>query len=173
LKLKVKSKKEIRAFTLMEVLLYISLVSIMLTVLVSFIGAITSSRQRSQVIADVNEQGVQVMQQITQTIRNSTLINNPPLGTPGSTVSVNVPTASLSPTIFSLSSGVIEIKEGSATAIPLTSNRVVVSNLIFTNLSRSGTKGVIKIQFTLTHTNPNNRKEFSYSETFYGAASLK
>lgn len=168
-----KSVKTKKAFTLMEVLLYVSIVSIMLVVLSTFLAAISQSRVRSQVIADVNEQGVQIMQLITQTVRNATSITVPAAAGSGSTLTVVVPTGSLSPTTFDLSSGVMRIKEGAGAVVNLTSNRVTVSSLTFTNLTRTGTFGTVRIQFTLAHTNPDNRKEFSYSETFYGTATLR
>lgn len=166
-------KREIRAFTMVEVLLYVSLVSIMLVVLSTFFGAIVQSRQRAQVIADVNEQGVQIMQILTQTIRNSTAITAPAVGVSASAATFTVTTAGLSPTVFDLNTGVIRMAEGAGTAIPLTSNRVTATSLTFTNLTRTGTKGTVRIQFTLSHVNPSNRREFNYSETFYGAATIK
>ena len=88
------------------------------------------------------------MQVITQTGRNATNINFT--------------------TAFDLSAGTIR-----QNSIALTNSRIVASNLTFTNLSRAGTPGTIRIQFTLTHINPSGRNEYNYNKTFYGSASLR
>ena len=55
----------------------------------------------------------------------------------------------------------------------ISSSRVNVSNLIFSNLSRNNTPGLVSIQFDISHVNPGNRNEFSFEKTFYGSASLR
>lgn len=165
-----KTKK---AFTLVEIILYIGLVSIMLLVITSFFGVMIQSRLRNQAIADVNEQGVQVMQIILQTVRNATAINAPTPGNSETSLSVNVNGAGLSPSVFSLNSGAIQITEGAGSAVTLSSNRVILTSLTFTNLTRSGTPGAVRVQFTLSRVNPDGRKELSYNQTFYGSASIK
>jgi len=94
------------------------------------------------------QQFVQVMQIITQTGRNATDINFT--------------------TAFDLSAGTIR-----QNSIALTNSRVVASSLTFTNLSRTGTPGAMRIQFTLAHVNPSGRNEYDYSKTFYATSTLR
>lgn len=156
-------------FTLVEVLLYTSLVVTVIIVSSVIFTIIIQSRVKNQVIAEVDHQGLQVLDIISQTIRNSDNINSPTIGLSSSSLSVN----SVAPIIFDVSGGVIRIKEGVNPEIALTNNRVIVSNLLFRNISRSGTDGNVRVSFTITHMNPGGRNEYDYSKNFFISASLR
>ena len=160
-------------FTLIELLLYVSLAAIFLIGLSVFLHASFQTRNKNQVMAEVDQQGIQVAQLITLALRNATEINSPTAGTSAAVLSITTPMSANNPTVFDLSSGVIRITEGSSPAEELTNSQVTSSSLNFQNLSRPGTPGNIKISFTLTFTSPSTRNEYSYSKTFYGSASLR
>lgn len=157
-----------RGFTLIELLLYISIISIILLATSAFLYSIINARVKNQTLSEVEGQGTQVMQILTQTIRNSALISSPANGATGTILSVNTPVAGNNPTVFDLSAGVLRMKEGTASVIPLTNSRVAVSDLSFQNLNNS-----IRIRFTITHINPGTLNEFTYSENFYGTSNLR
>lgn len=131
------------------------------------------ARVKQQTIAEIEQSGTQVMQTTTQLIRNAETINSPATGASSSTLSLDVVDAAKDPTIIELSGGVIYITEGAGSAVPLTAAPVNVDSLTFYNLSRSGTPGVVRLQFTLTYTNPSGRQEYDYTKTFYGSASVR
>ncbi len=160
-------------FTLIELLLYVAISSVLLLVISAFLSSLLQSRVKNQTIAEVEQQGVQVMQIISQTIRNAKDINSPTQGTSASSLSLDVITGANNPTVFDLSSGVVRIKEGVATAIALTNSRVTASGLSFQNLSRSNTPGTVRISYTLTHLNPSGRNEYDFTKTFIGSATLR
>jgi type II secretory pathway pseudopilin PulG len=137
-----------KGFTLIELLLYVAIIGAVVFSIAGFLSLLMQSRVKNQTIAEVEQQGVQVMQIITQAGRNAGDINF---------------TAA-----FDLSSGAI--RENS---IALTNSRVIASNLIFSNLSRAGTPGTVRIQFTITHVNPSGRNEYDYSKTFYASATIR
>lgn len=168
-----KEIKNRHGFTLVEIVLYLAIFTGILLTASSIFNTAMQSRVKSQTIAEVEQQGAQVVQLMTQTIRNATAINSPSTGASASSLSINVVSGVNSPTIFDLSTGQLRIKEGVATAVPLTNSRIVASSLIFYNLTRASTKGIISFQFTLTHVNPSNLQEYGYSKTFYGSASLR
>ena len=169
----VVNKKGAIGFTLIELLLYIGLSAGMLLAISIFLSVILQSRVDNQVVSEVEQQGWQVMNNITQTIRNSDIINSPAIGGSGAQLSLNVSNVSLSPTIFNLSGTTIFITESSNSPVNLTSSRIEASNLNFDNLSIADTPGTVKISFTLKHINPENKKEYDYTKTFYGSASLR
>lgn len=162
-----------QGFTLIELLLYVAISGVILLVISLFLQTLLESRIKNQTIAEVEQQGLQVMQLITQTIRNADTINSPAIGASAATLSINTYTAGNNPTVFDLSSGVIRIKEGVGSAIALTNARITASALNFQNLSRVSTPGTIRISFTITHSNPAGRNEYNFSKTFYGSASLR
>lgn len=166
-------KNNHKGFTLIELLLYVSIVGSMILSVSAFLPLLMQSRVKNQTISEVEQQGVQVMQVATQTVRNAIAINTPAQGLSTTSLSVNVVDPAKSPIVFDLSSGVIRIKEGSSAPVSLTNSRVVVSSVSFQNLSRTGTKGTVRIQFVVTHINPEGRQEYNFSKTFYGTATIR
>lgn len=135
-------------FTLIELLLYVGIASSILLISTLFLQTLLESRVKNQTIAEVEQQGLQVMQIITQAGRNA--------------VDTNFTS------VFSLSGGVIR-----ENGIALTNSRVTASALNFQNLSRASTPGTVRISFTLTHVNPVGRQEYNFSKTFYASATLR
>ena len=88
-------------------------------------------------------------------------------------ITIVVPTPSLSPTTFGLSGTTARVTEGVGSPLPISNSRIEVSELTFENLSEVETPGIIRIEFTLTHINPDGRNEYDYQQTFYGSASLR
>jgi len=164
-----------KGVTLIEILLYISLAAVILLSVTMFLSVLLQSRVKNQTIAEVEQQGAQVLQIFTQTARNSQGIVLPEAGGSGPVVLLAVSDIEKTPTMFSLpdTGSTINISEGTSSPIPLTSSRVEASNLVFQNLSRVGTPGTIRVQFTLSHFNPSGRNEFEYQKTFYGSATIR
>lgn len=162
-----------KAFTLIELIIYIALLSIMLLGITSFIKTTLQTRARNQVIAEVEQQGVQVMQILSQTIRNAESIIFPGLGSNASTLILDVVNPIVDPTTFSLFNNSISIQEGGGSLIALNNSRIEVQNLIFQNFSRLDTPGLVKFNFTLIYKNQSVRPEYNYSKTFYGSAALR
>ncbi|MBI4947969.1 hypothetical protein HY844_00185 [Candidatus Berkelbacteria bacterium] len=162
-----------KAFTLVELLLYLGVSAVVLLSSSLFLGTILESRIKNQAISEVDLQGKQVTDLITQSLRESVSINSPTSGNSANSLSFNTPTASLNPTIVSLSGGAIHLKEGSGAEISLTNSRVVVTELSFTSMSNSPAHGSVRIRFVLSYKNPSARSEFAYSKTFITTASLR
>lgn len=160
-------------YTLIELLLYVVIVSTLLTATSVFFAMTTSARIKTQAVSDIEQQGSFAMQYIARTIRNATTVTSPTIGASANTTTVTVPTASLSPTIFSLSGTTLQVKEGAAAAIALTSPDVQVTALSFKNVSRAAGIEAVQISMTLSHTNPSGRNEYSYTKTFNTTATVR
>ncbi len=159
--------------TLLELLLYISMYAIIMLSVTGLLVTLLQLRVKNHAISEVDQQGVQIMQTITQAIRNSDAINSPTPGTNTQTLSLDVASAPEDPTVFSISNNVMQITEGAGSAIPLSNNLVTVSGLTFENLARPDTLGIVRVQFTVSFINNEGRNEYSYTKTFIGTASLK
>ena len=162
-----------KGFTLIELFLYLSIASVVLFGTSLFIILLLQTRVKNQTIAEVEQQGLQIMQVITQDVRNGTAVNSPAQGAISNSLSINLPDASKNPVIFDLSNGVVRIKEGTAQPIALNNSRVSVSGLSFKNLSQNSALGAIRIQFTITYINSLGRNEYDYSKTFYASSSIR
>lgn len=160
-------------FTLVELLLYVTIISAIIFTVIFFLQITLSTRVKNQTISEVEEQGSMVMQLLTQSARNALVINTPAAGGSGSILSLNTTLPATTPTVFDLSAGVIRITEGAGTAVALTNSRVNATNLTFQNLTGTATKGNVRIQFTLNYINQSGRNEYDYSKTFTGDATLR
>lgn len=168
-----KNSHQQSGYTLIELLLYVAILGMLLTAVVGFLGTATDARVKNQTISEVNDQGAAVMGYIAQTVRNASSISAPTTGgVAAASLTLVVPTASLSPTIFSLSGTTLQVKEGVAAAVPLTNSEIQISNLSFKNLTRSGTSGIVQISFTVSRVNPNNLNVFDYQKTFTSSAEV-
>ena len=160
-------------FTLIELLLYVGLIGIFMTVLAFFFASSASMRVKNQAENNVNQQASFAMEVMTQAIRNADSITLPTANNASSSLTLAVPTAANSPTIFQLSGTTLQIKEGTAAAADLTSPSVQVSGLSFVNTSKTGSPGSVQISFTMASTTGTNRDEFNYQRTFTTSGSLR
>lgn len=160
-------------YTLVELILYIATISILLTTVSVFFVFTANSRQKARIINEVDHQGTYAMEYITRSIRNADVINSPASGSSATTLSLGTDYPSTSPTIFSLSSGSLQVEEGGGAASPLTDSKVTISGLLFENLTKPDTDGSIQVTFTVSYKSDNNLSQTSYQKTFITTASLK
>lgn len=171
-------KKSHPGVTLIELLLYLAIFSVIITAVVSVSIAATSARVRNNAVTEVDYQGEAVMSYITQTLRNAQSINSPTPNNTAASLSLNTATLANNPAIFDVVADGprqrLRVREGSpATANYLTNNRVTVTNISFSNSAIVGGRDSIRVQFTINYYNPSNRAEIDYQKTFYGGVTLR
>lgn len=175
-KLNIRNSRE-SGFTMIELLIYVAIFSTIIGAIVGLAVLSSSQKAISQNTADLNYQGEAVMAMMTQTIRRSTGITSPATANTSGALTLSMASGSVNPTVFSSATDAattrIRISEGNpAVHNSLTNNRVIVSDLSFTNMSNPSTKGSVQIRFTLSYKTNSNRKELQLSKTFYGAATI-
>lgn len=158
---------------MIELLLSIAVTGSILLLISLLLSTLVTARIKNETIAEVEQQGIQALQLMTQTLRNAESITTPTAGNTATALAIAVFAPANSPTVFDLATNALRSKEGAAAAENLTSSRVVASGLNFQNLSRADTPGVVRIEFTLTHVNPEGRNEYDYAKTFFATASLR
>jgi type II secretory pathway pseudopilin PulG len=162
--------KNSRGFTLIELLLYTVIAAGLLLSITAMIALLTQSRIKNQTISLVEQQGVQILQIISQEIRNSAAIISPANGTDSTTLQLQ--NASGQNIIFNLSNSTLqETKLGQT--ISISANNLILSDLHFINLTPDNTHNSVKIKFTLSYNNIAGRNEYNYSQTFYDTATLR
>jgi len=160
-------------YTLIELLLYLAIASIMITVLVSFYILLLENKVKAQTIAVVEQEGVRAMNLITQTVRDGDNIDFPTQGNNGASLTVNAAGVANDPTVYALSGTTMQVTEALGAAIDLTSDNISVTSIDFYNLSQDDDAQNIKIEFTLEHDNPLGTYSYNYSKTFYGSATIR
>lgn len=168
--------KLLTGFTLVELLIYISLVTILISGVILFAGDLLYGRVKSNTQQEVAANIRLASKRILYDIRNATSINN--LLTNDLCLATNETIHN--PTRIHVEDGRLRIGWGGGSndcsgllnTQYLTSNLVTVTGITFTNLSATGTKNV---QFTITisHNNPSGKKEWQASQTMTVSAELR
>jgi len=159
-----------RGFTLFELILYVSITSTILVAVIGFAFLLLSVQVKSQVITEVEQQGIQVLQIVSQHIRNAETITSPTAGSSASSLTLDDEGVTI---VFSESDGEFQMTEDGGDSISLTNDRVTISGLNFTNLTKTGTPSIIRTEFTITHVNLEGRNEYDYSKTFYTSSQVR
>ena len=167
-----RHRKTFKAYTLIEVLVYVGLTSSLMIVIVSLVTFLLQNRVKSQTINEVESQGTILMQQLSKIIANARGIDMPVSGTSSNSLTLDVYNSSNDPTVISVNGSELQITEGTLAPITLTSNKVLISQVNFISSGAGTTNGSIKISFTLSYNNPGNLQEFNYQQNFYGSASI-
>lgn len=162
-----------KGYTLIELLLYLGIASSLVVALAVFFSTVLQARERNNTIIEIEDQGRQALYRITQTIRNAKSINSPSSGGSSATLSLEMEESTKNPAIFDVAGGVLRLTEGAGSPVALTASRFPVSAITFTNLSRTGTPGTMRVQLILGQTSAAVREEVRYTQTFIGSASLR
>ncbi len=160
-----------RGFTLIEFLVYSTIVVVIGVVSVEFILNIYEGKAKSTAYFEVQENARLAMERIVQEIHGAKNIN---LGSssfgvnlatnPGTKLSLEMKDASLNPTEFDVSSGVLRIKQGVSGPYELTNNQVQVTNLTFRNFTSPNGKSInIGVELTIEYINPENLPQWQAS----------
>lgn len=161
-------------FTLIEVMIYVVLVSGILIGATSFAISIINNRTKSFAIQEVEQNSRFVMEKITQAVRSARKIATPAIGVTDTTLELEMSDGTRNPTIFTLNGSSLNFTEGTGPTLDLHSGNVEVSNLIFTNLSLpNGKTRNVYVSFTLSHRNPSGRQEWAFTDSFETTIELR
>lgn len=168
-----RKHNQVKAFTLIEVLFYVAMVSVFTLVVASFWGSVNEIDGRNKAMSVVNTEAAFILNKISREIRTATTINTPAIGNALSSLSIAKSTSGVDPTIFTAIDGVLSIQQGSAAAVQLSSNQIYVNNIVFTNISNVGTAGAVRIELELAYVNTSGKPVLDYSQTYYDTISIR
>ena len=100
-----------RGTTLIELLIYLGVLSLIVSVALPLLFSATESRLLQQTISIVEQNGTQVLQNVTLRIRHGERILDPPMGETGSVLALQTGSGTTNPTIIGTSSGSVYIIE--------------------------------------------------------------
>jgi len=163
-------KKTKIGFTFVELLLYISVVSIMISSLVLFALTIINNGAKSSTHQEVFSQARYISERFKYEIRNATGINS----VSSNSISLATSDSVTNPTVIDVLSGNIRLKQGAAAEVNLNSSSTTISNLIFVNYSSADnmTKH-IQFRFTVNDNYASTRQEYISSITIESSAELR
>ena len=143
-------------FTLIEMILYIAIVALISSALVSLYIQIIQLRSRATAIQEVNESVRLAAAKISYEIRQANKINSV-----GTSLSLSSTETGRNPTIFDLNNGRIRMTVGTSVAY-ITSNLVTITAFTPTNLS-SGDSLSQNVRFSLSGSYQKNEASITSS----------
>lgn len=169
-----------QSFTLIEVLLYIAIVTIIMSAFVLFAWHAIILGAKNNTQQELYAQGRIVSERILSEIRNANDLNAGTSNFDVNLVSNSTYQLSLNsnapnnPTIFSVSSGILMIKLGTSAAAPLHSNMIKVTSLIFSNYSSGdGKTKNIKYILTFEPSSPSASQAYKGTVTLESSAEIR
>lgn len=155
-------------------ILYVSVCSLLLLTISTFLSFLLGARIRSQAITEVNQQGFRAMNLMALTVRNGRSVESPVIGASSSVLTLTTKDPLLNPTVFDVASGTLRITEGGSQPIALTNSRIIVSGLTFQNLSSSSSEErIVRISFIVDYGNVSGKDEYSFTKTFIESATMR
>jgi hypothetical protein len=135
-----------RGFTLIEALIYFSLASALIVGAIVSAYPLFTSTERSSLSIMRDLDSAFVFQKVSFLLNGANAISAPASGSAGPTLAVNTSGDSY---LFSLASGAIVLTKNGGVAVPLTSSRITIANLLFTRTAGSGgAPDTLTIDFT-------------------------
>src|SRR3989344_2381519 len=155
-----------RGFTFIEIILYVSIVSIILVALVPFAWNVIGGSVKSSAEQEVNSQARFISERIKYEGINSVA---------AASISLDPPGTSNDPTIIDLSGGRIRIKLGAASDVDLNSTDTNITSLIFTNYTSGDNKTKhIQFVFVIDDNFGSGRTEYDVpAQTIEGSAEVR
>lgn len=163
-----------RAFTLMEILVYMGLLSIIILTISLFVHWSIYSHTRAKAMREVSDNGREAMRLMIHEIQEAKSIYTP--NTTSSQLSLETKKylpegEEISYIDFYLCEKKLCFKKESQDLVALTSDRLEVNNLVFTQIGTNPPS--VQIELTLNYKNPQDRPEFRVSIDLTSTASLR
>lgn len=170
------SQNKCNGFTLIEILIYISIIGLVLVGFITFAISISNFKEKVYVEQEVQANSRVALNLITQKILTADGVNvgSSIFGLDPGVLSLSMADPNKNPTIISLTAddGQLQIQEGMSDAITTTSKKVKVTNLVFTNLTSTSDRSNIKIKLTIEYIDTDD-VIYKYSYSLETAVSLR
>ncbi|MEK7166130.1 MAG: type II secretion system protein [Patescibacteria group bacterium] len=162
-------------FTLIESIIYSLMISGMIIAAVLFALNVSEGQQKARSYQEVQQNARFALERIVQEIKSANDLNTTSsvFGAHPGYLSLSHEDSSKNPTIFSVASEKLVMKQGANATSTLTSDNVRVTNLIFTNLSMANRTKNIRISMRVEHVNPDNVTVFTASTTIETSATIR
>jgi prepilin-type N-terminal cleavage/methylation domain-containing protein len=161
-----------KGFTLLEALISIAMLGIFMVAVSATTLNIVQSNQKLITVDEVQYNTRFASEKMIRSVRNSAQIDlqNTVFESNPGVLQLNMDETSEQPTIFNVSEGRMYMKRGSENAIPITSEKVDITNFQIKNRTPDEKQASIVIILTISHKNPSGSNMYQYEETIEFAA---
>ena len=137
----------------MELVLFVAIFAACAGVTMAFFYSTTEHRVRQQVIMLVEQGGLQLLQTMTHRIRSAEAVLDPPPGSTGSFLSLQVLDEDVNPTVFTAASGSLIVVQKDRLQY-LNRSQISVRDFVARNTSFADGKGSVTVWFTIENIIP-------------------
>jgi len=137
-------------YSLIEVVIYISLLSVVLVILFSLFQQTIFLRGKINDKAEVLDNAKFALNKIVWYIHEAEGLNAPLYGQTTNSLSINNSIPANNPIVFFIEDDTLKVQKSSNPAVPLTNDRVKVDSISFTNNSYADTQNIISISITVS-----------------------
>ena len=152
-----------RGFTLIEIIIYVALLSLTIGFILVAVYQIIDSKTGASARTSVEEEANFLIKKIKWVLTNVDVINQPTAGATSTTLSVNKFNFPANPVAISRSGSDVNISYAGNPATTLNSEDISVGDLVFENIS-GGSNPAVKIKLNLEY-RPNDLKTTKPSTT--------
>lgn len=139
--------------TIIELTLFVAIFAICSGVVLNLFYSTTEHRVRQQVIMSVEQGGLQLLQTITHRVRTAERIIDPPAGSTGSFLALQVSDEDVYPTVFTANSGGLIVVQKDTLQF-LNRDLVTVTDFFVENTSIADSKSSVTVWFTINNVIP-------------------
>ncbi len=143
-----------KGFTLIEILIYLALVSLIATISIASVYPLIDNYYRSQARLDIESETNFLMRKINWALMGAYSINQPASGGTSTIFSVNKEGFSQNPIAFDVSGENLRISLAGAEPIVLNNVNVKIEKAEFENIFQSGLPSSVGIELSVKHSNP-------------------
>ncbi|OGL87473.1 hypothetical protein A3I40_01425 [Candidatus Uhrbacteria bacterium RIFCSPLOWO2_02_FULL_48_12] len=163
-------------FTLIELLVYIVVIGGVAVTFISYSLSVAGARNKTYAAQEVQANARLAMGTISQRIRAASGVDVAGSifapGNPGK-LSLIMPDGSNTIIDLTQTNGALRVKESINNPVNITSSKVRVTNLVFTNLSGNSPRENIKVELTAAYNSSAGDVEYSFSQSLHTTVSVR
>jgi len=174
-----------KGFTLMEVLVYIMLLVVVLTSVTKINASILNSKTRVEISTELTYNSRLIYEKLKQSIHKASGLDaSSSLGVDPSTLVLNMPSGGSDITFDTYNKNIsingksqtiqkLRMTVGSGSSIYITSDKVTLDSFEITDMTQGSEAENIKIQYQLSHVNPDSDDLWDKSVTIRSTFSMR
>ncbi|HTK04554.1 MAG TPA: hypothetical protein VL500_03145 [Candidatus Eisenbacteria bacterium] len=137
-----------RGSTILEFIVYIGVIGLVLTTATLFLAEMVHSGAKVRAGAEATWNARFALSRVATEIREATGVNTGAsvFGSHPGTLSLSTANGATDPTVFTVTSGVLTVKQGTGPAVPLTGPKLVVTDFILDDVSVAGRTRAVNVR---------------------------
>lgn len=164
-----RDRETICGFTLIEVLLAVSVLSLIVFTIMTMIPNSIQANAKTEAINLVAREGQYLTSQIHEIVTSAEEITQPSVSTTDTVLEVVMGDTNRDPSLVEQSGGQLLLTEGVSAAVSMHSSDIIVSGFQVTHNELADGQSLITYVFTLSVNNIGGLPEYSYTQDFGGS----